>query len=200
MKLFNRRLFAPLGAVVLGALGVVFFRRRVSRGISREKLQPAAGPKAAKQVDIDRYMGKWYEIARYPNPSEQRCFGSAIEYTRRPDGKVVVLNYCRRGSFDAPLEANEGIAHVVNDGTNTRLSMESFWPFTGDYRIVDLDANYQYAVVSNDARTALWIFSRTPEMPEEMYLRLLNRLADQGFDVKRINKTPQPAREVAGVR
>lgn len=200
MKLLNRKLLAPIGAAVLGTLGVVLFRRRVSQGTPKEKLQKISGPKAVHQVDIDRYMGKWFEIARYPNPSEQRCYGSAIEYTRRPDGKIVVLNYCRRGSFDAPLEANEGIAHVVNDGTNTRLSMESFWPFTGDYRIVDLDENYHYAVVSNDARTVLWIFSRSPEMPEEMYRRIVDRLADQGFDVKRISRTPQPAREVAGVR
>ncbi|MHB9155904.1 MAG: lipocalin family protein [Endomicrobiales bacterium] len=195
MKLANRRYLAALGiaggAVAIGALGMALYRRRKAAGAGAPAL------KTVPFVDVGRYMGKWYEIARYPVTFEQNCYGSTFEYTRRPDGTIVVVYSCRKGSFDAPLEASEGIAVVLDPRTNAKLSMQSFWPLSGDYWIIDLDKNYLYSVATNSDRTALWIFSRTPGIEEGTYNRILERLSAKGFDINKIRKTPQPQEKLS---
>ena len=150
-------------------------------------------PAVVPQVDLNRYMGVWYEIARFPFQVQEGCFATTATYALRPDGTVSVLNQCRKGSFEGQLSTAEGTARVVDATTNAKLTVTFFWPFSGDYWIIDLGKDYEYAVVSVPSRQYLWILSRTPVLSEGVYNTILERLSGQGFDVRRLVKTPQPA-------
>ena len=152
-----------------------------------------APPEVVPRVDLNRYMGTWYEIARFPFRVQEGCFATTATYALRADGTVSVLNQCRKGSFGGQLSTAEGTARVVDATTNAKLTVTFFWPFSGDYWIIDLDKEYEYAVVSVPSRKYLWILSRTPVLPEGVYGEILDRLRAQGFDVQRLVKTPQQA-------
>ena len=150
-------------------------------------------PEVVPQVDLNRYMGVWYEIARFPFRVQEGCFATTATYALRSDGTVSVLNQCRKGSFGGQLSTAEATARVVDRTTNAKLAVTFFWPFSGDYWIIDLGKEYEYAVVSVPSRQYLWILSRTPVLSEGVYSEILERLTGQGFDVRRLVKTPQPA-------
>lgn len=143
-------------------------------------------PDVVAHVDLSRYVGTWYEIARYPNRFQKNCFGSSATYSLRPDGKIAVVNRCRRGGPNGPLSSATGTARVVDPQTNARLKVTFFWPFSGDYWIVDLGERYDYAVVSGPDRKYLWILCRTPTMEPQRYRALLARLRALGFDTGRL--------------
>lgn len=153
---------------------------------------PSEPLEVVENVDVGRYMGKWYEIASYPAPFQQGCVGSTAEYDLRDDGTVRVVNRCYEGSFEGDLRRVEGTARVVDEDTNARLKVSFFWPFEGDYQIIDLDKDYQWAVVGEPSRSYLWILSRTPTLPDEVYESILSRLPAQGYNPARLDMTPQP--------
>lgn len=142
-------------------------------------------------VDINRYTGTWYEIARYPNRFQKGCVGTTAQYTLRDDGKVDVLNQCRENTLDGKLMSAKGTAKVVDMKTNAKLKVTFFWPFYGHYWIIDLGEHYEYAVVGHPDRKYLWILSRTPTMEEDLYNQILGRIRQQGYDVSKLIKTPQ---------
>ena len=142
-------------------------------------------------VDLNRYLGTWYEIARFPNRFQEGCVASRATYTLLEDGKIGVLNQCYKGGLSGELSSATGKAWVVDKETNAKLKVSFFWPFTGDYWIIDLGENYEYAVVGHPGRTYLWILSRTPEMDEALYNRLLERLQRQGYDTTKLIRSPQ---------
>jgi len=142
-------------------------------------------------VDLDRYLGTWYEIARFPHRFQEGCVASRAAYTLLEDGKIGVLNQCYKGGLSGELSSAKGKAWVVDKETNAKLKVSFFWPFTGDYWIIDLGENYEYAVVGHPSRTYLWILSRTPEMEEALYNRLLERLQKQGYDTSKLIRSPQ---------
>jgi apolipoprotein D and lipocalin family protein len=144
------------------------------------------------QVDLGRYIGTWYEIASFPQRFQKGCTDSRAEYRIRPDGNVEVLNSCLR---DGRVDTAKGKAWVMDKTTNAKLKVSFFWPFRGDYWIVDLGKDYEYAVVSAPSRKYLWILSRTPTMEEPRYLEIVGRLKDRGFDVAKLNRTPQGNRK-----
>ena len=142
-------------------------------------------------VDLNRYVGRWYEIARLPNRIENNCARSvSATYTIRTDGKVEVVNRCRKSSGDYTTAT--GKAKVVDKTTNAKLKVTFFWPFYGDYWILDLGDNYEYAVVGAPNRKYLWILSRDRQMDESLYQSLLARMAALGFKTEQMIKTPQP--------
>jgi len=142
-------------------------------------------------VDLNRYLGIWYEIARFPNRFQEGCVASRATYTLLKDGKIGVLNQCYKGGLSGELSSATGKAWVVDKETNAKLKVSFFWPFTGDYWIIDLGENYEYAVVGHPGRAYLWILSRTPEMDEALYNRLLERLQRQGYDTTKLTRSPQ---------
>ena len=146
-------------------------------------------------VDLERYSGKWYEIARYPVWFENGCVAATAEYTPRDDGKITVVNTCREETVDGPVERIEGVARVADSETNAKLRVSFFWPFEGDYWIIDLDDEYGYAVVGSPDRNTLWILSRTPTLDDDTYQGILGRLPEKGFDPERLTLTPQPPAE-----
>lgn len=154
---------------------------------------PSAPPlEVVPYVDLKRYTGTWYEIARFPHRFQEGCFGSRATYTLLRDGKISVLNQCYKGSLNGETSSVQGKAWVTDTKTNAKLKVRFFWPFTGDYWIIDLGENYDHAVVGHPNRKYLWILSRTPEMDEVLYDQILKRLRDQFYDVSNLIKTPQP--------
>ncbi len=149
-------------------------------------------PTTVQSVDLERYLGKWYEIASYPAWFTRGCTAVTAEYSLRPDGDIQVINRCRKGNINGPESESKGRAQVVDTVTNAKLSVSFFPPFKGDYWIIDLDENYKWAVVGVPDRDYLWILSRTPTMDDALYAELQSRIAAQGFDLSRLRKTLQP--------
>ena len=149
-------------------------------------------------VDLVRYSGQWYEIARLPNRFQKKCAGEVTaNYTLRPDGKITVLNRCRLE--DGKEIKAEGLARLSGKGQpNSMLKVRfapaflSFIPQVwGDYQIIALSADYTHAVVGNPGREYLWILSRSPRMDEATFNRLTEGARAQGFNVSLLQKTRQ---------
>lgn len=148
-------------------------------------------------LDLPRYLGDWYEIAKFPNRFQRKCTGfTKATYTALPDGRVQVANRCRLadGSTDVAI----GVARQVGAADSPRLKVRfapallSFIPMVwGDYWIIDLDKDYGLAAVSEPGREYLWILSRTPTVSKPAYDALVARLAGQGLDVRKLERTPQ---------
>jgi apolipoprotein D and lipocalin family protein len=143
-------------------------------------------------VDLERYLGTWYDIASFPQRFQKGCTATTATYTLRPDGELEVLNRCRKGSLHGKEDSARGRARVVDPGTNAKLEVSFFRPFWGDYWIIDLGSNYEYAVVGHPSRDYLWILSRTPTMDAAVYEGILARLRAQGYAVERLQRTLQP--------
>jgi apolipoprotein D and lipocalin family protein len=160
----------------------------------------ATGPEleVVSDVQLDRYDGKWYEIAKYPVSFERGCSGVTAEYTIRDDGRVTVLNTCLEGSLDGPVRTIEGTARVVNAVEPAKLAVSFFGPFEAPYWVIDLDGEspdsepYQWAVVGDPTRQFLWILSRTPQLDEDIYAGIIARLPDKGYDPARLEPMEQP--------
>jgi apolipoprotein D and lipocalin family protein len=143
-------------------------------------------------VDLDRYLGRWYEIASYPMYFQRGCTATTADYSLRDDGLIEVINSCRKKTLDGKLKQAKGKAKVVDSTTNAKLKVSFFGPFWGAYWIIDLDPDYQWAVVGGPKRKYLWILSRTPQMDEALYDEIVSRLPAKGYDPKGLNKTLQP--------
>jgi apolipoprotein D and lipocalin family protein len=151
----------------------------------------AAEPlKTVSFVDVPRYMGVWYEIASFPQWFSRDCHNTSATYNLRDDGQVDVLNQCHKGSSTGPISEARGVAYVSNTETNAELKVSFQWPFYGDYWIVELGDNYDYAVVSEPGRSTLWILSRTPDLSRDTLDSLLDRLEhEHGFDLSKLQYT-----------
>jgi apolipoprotein D and lipocalin family protein len=148
--------------------------------------------KQVSKVDINRYLGLWYEIARIDHSFQKDCVASTAEYSLRSDGYIRVVNKCRKKDIQGDLAVAEGKAWVVDKDTNAWLKVQFFWPFSGDYVIIDLDEKeYQYAVVGHPSRDYLWILSRTPQMKDDIYQGIMSRIVAQGYNAEKIKIFPQ---------
>jgi len=156
--------------------------------------QTANAPlRVVNEIDLTRYAGQWYEIASFPQRFQHGCVATTANYTLRDDGRIRVENQCRDGSFDAELRRAEGVAWVTDPtASQAKLKVQFFWPFSGDYWVIELDPQYRYAVVGHPSRNYLWILSRTPTMEPADYEELLVRIRAHGYDLERLNRTPQP--------
>lgn len=155
---------------------------------------PAEGPPlaTAAHVDLERYLGTWHEIASYPQWFQKGCTATTATYTKRADGGIDVLNACRKNSLDGKLDEAHGRAWVADPVSNAKLKVSFFWPFSGDYWVIDLAPDYSYAVVGHPSRQYLWILARQPYLSPEIYDGIIARLKDQGYDTARLQKTLQP--------
>jgi apolipoprotein D and lipocalin family protein len=142
-------------------------------------------------VDIELYMGKWYEIASYPTFFNSSCTATTAEYTLQDDGTVLVVNECRVGDPSGRVDRIEGTASVVNEETNAELKVSFFFFAQGDYWIIDLDEDYQWAVVGDPNRQTLFILSRTPTLEDDVYQGILSRLRTKCYDPEYLNLTVQ---------
>lgn len=147
--------------------------------------EPEEPQEVVAYVEVERYMGKWYEIARYPNSFQSGCCSSTAEYSLRDDGRVDVINRCINCETGEE-EQQAGVARVVDPETNAKLKVTFFWPFSGDYWIIQLSEDYSYAVVGHPKREFLWILSRTPEMDGTVYDEITRKLIVQGYNPEKL--------------
>lgn len=143
------------------------------------------------RVDLQRYTGTWYEVASFPQRFQKGCTRTQATYTLKPDGEIGVRNRCNRDGVDGPESSVEGRARVVDGATNAKLEVSFFWPFWGDYWVIDLADDYSFAVVGHPSRNYLWILSRTPSLPTVTYDGILDRLRAQGYDLAKLQRTEQ---------
>lgn len=153
---------------------------------------PPDAPQTVEYVDLERYAGTWYEIARYPNRFQEGCVATTATYEPRDDGRIDVINRCREGALDGPERVAQGVARVVDDESNARLKVSFFWPFSGDYWVIGLDEVYQWAVVGHPQREYLWILSREPRMDAATRAQVMALIEARGYDAGPLQETLQP--------
>lgn len=153
--------------------------------------------KTITSLDVPRYLGTWYEIAKFPNWFQKKCASNTkAVYSLRPDGNLKVLNSCK--TADGSVSEAEGTARQIGLKDSPKLEVRfapawlSFLPMVwGDYWVIDLDPQYQMAAVSDPKREYLWVLSRTPQLDKKTYDELLQRLQAQQFDVRKLETTLQ---------
>lgn len=177
-------LVAALGLLALGALAQ-------PASVSQQPLATIAA------LDVPRYMGNWYEIAKYPNSFQKKCVANTqARYSLLSDGHLQVVNRCRleNGQTSEAI----GAAKQQGEASSPKLKVRfapawlSFIPAVwGDYWVIDLDPTYQLAAVAEPEREYLWILSRTPKVDSKNYQALLERLTQKGFDIGKLELSPQ---------
>ncbi len=138
------------------------------------------------KVELNKYLGKWYEIAHLPAKFQEGCEQTTATYSLLDNGNIAVLNECKK---DGKYKKAKGSAKVVDKITQAKLKVTFFWPFYGDYWIIKLGNDYEYSVVGTPNRKYLWIFSRTPKMDEQLISQLLDFVKSKGFDVTNLIRT-----------
>lgn len=153
-------------------------------------------PAPARAVDLTRYAGLWYEIARYDNGFERGCEGVTAEYGLLPDGLVTVVNTCRDGSPEGRERTVTGRAKVIEGSQNARLKVSFFGPFfVGDYWILDRAEDYGWAIVGEPSGRYLWLLSRDPDPAPAVRDRIERRVAELGYDLdllRPVRHSPRP--------
>ena len=166
----------------------------VGCGATTTELENLPPLQSVARVEVERYMGTWYEIASYPQSFQKGCTGTTASYSLREDGEVDVVNRCFLESLQGKEKMSRGRARVTNEATNSELKVSFFRPFWGAYWIIELDEEYRYAAVGHPGRDYLWILSRTPQMEASTYDRIVARLAENHrYDPDRLVKTLQRA-------
>lgn len=160
----------------------------ITAGCSGSSTSDAGRLETVEAVDIKQYAGKWYEIASFPFYWQDGCSCTTAEYEILEQGVIKVTNTCIK---EGDIDQSVGKAFVVEGSNNAKLQVQFFWPFKGDYWVIDLSPDYSYAVVGVPNRKYCWILSRTTTMSEETYTTIVQRMKGKGFDVSKFNKTVQ---------
>lgn len=149
-------------------------------------------PTPADTVDIPRYLGFWYEYARYPNDHQDECLETTAQLVSRTDGRINILVRCRHA--DGEIEEHEGLARIPNSETPTMLEVSfvsALIRFWSDFWILDIEENYQDTVLGDPDREYLWIFSRTQTLGEAREQQIRERLERDRYDLSRLTISPQ---------
>lgn len=193
----NKRPSSLLPALAKGTLLASLVLLGMKAWAAGKEANPGSDLATIASLDLPRYLGQWYEIAKFPNRFQRKCAGfTTATYTALADGRVQVENRCRLP--DGSTDAVTGVARQVGAADSPRLKVRfapavlSFLPQVwGDYWIIDLDRAYGLAAVSEPGREYLWILSRTPTVSKPAYDALVARLSGQGLDVRKLVRTPQ---------
>lgn len=165
------------GAAAAAVAGLFIYSRATRPPVINPKV-----PQPAKPVDIERYAGKWFEIARHENRFQKGMDAVTAEYSLEDDGKVRVLNSGLRQDEDERSEV-EGSAIVVDEATNAKLKVSFFGPFyTGDYWVLDHGENYDWSIVGEPSGRYLWLLSREARPDPSTLQALLMRVETLGYD------------------
>lgn len=147
-------------------------------------------PTKVGNVALEKYAGIWYELASFPASFQKGCHCTTAEYQLTGKSHIRVINRCRRKAADGKESGIRGRAYPVEGSNNTKLKVQFFWPFRGDYDIIMLAEDYSWAVVTS-GKKYLWILNRTPEMDEKLYEELTIKLNAEGYDMSRLQRTVQ---------
>ncbi|MCF8243487.1 MAG: lipocalin family protein [Melioribacteraceae bacterium] len=144
-------------------------------------------------VDVQKYLGKWYEIARLPNSFQDDCYRSTAEYELIDSSTLRVINSCNEDSIDGEIDQVTGKAFIVENTNNAKLKVQFFWPFKGDYWIIALDQqDYSYALVGTPSRKYLWLLARDKDFGGEVFDNLIKIAAAKGFDTSKLIIRDEP--------
>ncbi|MBA4160695.1 MAG: lipocalin [Novosphingobium sp.] len=180
----NRKLLLPalaLAALSLGGCAAVFSKHPVGN---------VAVPQPAKSVELSRYLGRWYELARYEQGFQKDCEGVTADYALRADGNISVLNKCRKP--DGKLKDANGKAKIVDTATGAKLKVSFFGPFYGDYWVLDRAEDYSWSIVGEPSGRYLWILSREAQPGQAKLDALIGRAKALGYDTSMLRITKQP--------
>lgn len=178
-----------MSANFTSALVLVSMSLAASPALAGEK--PAKALRVVEDFDLDRYMGRWCEVARYPNSYQRGAVAVEAHYELTDEGTIRVTNTARKRSLDGDKVKSTALAWPVENQPAQRR-VRFVWPFTAPYWIIDLDEDYQWAVVGQPSRKHLWILCRQPHMPDDVYQGICKRLREQDYDPARLVRTPQP--------
>ncbi len=146
-------------------------------------------------LDLPRFMGRWYVIANIPTPFEKNAYAAVEEYEQVSERKIATRFSYRKGSLDGSLQEMRPTAFVSADNQAV-WKMQFIWPFKSDYRVMYVDDNHSVAIVGREKRDYVWLMARTPQMDPQVYQQCVARIAAAGYDLKRLRRVPQPG-EVA---
>lgn len=180
----NRTLVAA--AISAGALALA----GCAAVLSRHPVGNRSVPEPAKDVDVKRYLGRWFEIARYEQSFQAGCEGVTADYSLRADGSIDVLNSCRKP--DGRIKQARGRAEVLDRSSNAKLRVSFFWPFYGDYWVLDHADDYSWSIVGEPSGRYLWILAREPKPSEARVTELIRRTGAMGYDTSQLLRTKQP--------
>jgi apolipoprotein D and lipocalin family protein len=168
-------------------------RRSAAAVLAALFVQGCAGPEplpVVDNVDVERFMGRWYVLANIPTFMERDAYNAVETYRRDADGTIATTFTFRRGAFDGkPVEYTP--RGFVSDESTAIWGMQFVWPIKAEYRIVYLDASYSLTVVARSARDYAWLMGRKPELADADYERFVALLRGFGYDVAKIHKVPQ---------
>jgi lipocalin len=163
---------------------IILFSSFIVIGGCQNKKSDKMNIETVKEVDLKRYLGKWYEIARFDHSFERGLVGATATYSMRNDGKIKVLNQGFKNTLDGELSKSEGKAKLTDEPGKLKVSF--FWIFYADYYILELDANYQWALIGSKSDKYLWILSRTPKLEEKVKNLILHHAAKRGYDTSKL--------------
>lgn len=143
-----------------------------------------------KEFNVQKYLGTWYEIARYQHSFEKELVGVTATYTLKENGKIEVLNQGFLKTLEGKLKVAKGKAKLTDQSGKLKVSFFLF--FYADYNILELDQeDYQWAMIGSSTPDYFWILSRKPSIPDELYLKILQKAESRGYDIARIYRVPQ---------
>ncbi|MDD2278824.1 MAG: lipocalin family protein [Bacteroidales bacterium] len=153
--------------------------------------QKGIGMKTVQNFSIEQFMGTWYEIARFPHSFERNLVGVTATYRFKENGNVEVINQGHKNDLVGKVKRAKAFAKIPDTNEPGRLKVFFFWPFGADYLILDLDPNYQWALVGSSSPKFLWILSRTPQMVPEQYSAIVNKARGLGYNIDKLEMVPQ---------
>ena len=171
-----------------GIATIAFLAHATVRRFERHPVGNARVPEPLKAVDLARYLGRWFEIARYEQRFEKGCEGSTADYTLRSDGKIDVVNRCRR---NGKVSEARGVARVLDSVSNAKLEVSFFWPFQGSYWVLDHGDDYSWSIVGEPSGRYLWILAREAAPGPERIEELIHRAHQLGYDTALLVRTKQ---------
>jgi apolipoprotein D and lipocalin family protein len=183
--MLNRKL------ILAAALGVATLGLSACATLSRGPVGNSVVPQPAKPVELARYLGLWYEFARYENGFEKDCEAVTATYSQRDDGKIGVRNACRKGSIDGAEKIANGKAKIVPDSGGAKLKVSFFGPFYGEYWVLDHADDYSWSIVGEPSGRYLWILTRAGRPDAGQAAALIRRAGQLGYDEKLIRLTKQ---------
>jgi lipocalin len=147
--------------------------------------------KTVQNFSVEQFMGTWYEIARFPHSFERNLVGVTATYRLKENGNVEVVNQGYKNDLDGKVKRAKAFAKIPDTNEPGRLKVFFFWPFGADYLILDLDSNYQWALVGSSSPNFLWILSRTPQMDPEQYSAIVNKARGLGYNIDKLEMVTQ---------
>jgi len=150
---------------------------------------------STKDINIEQFMGTWYEIARFPHRFERNLVGVTASYRLKKNGKVEVINKGFKNTLDGKQKKAKAFAKISNPEETGRLKVFFFWPFGADYLVLDIDEDYTWALIGSSSPDYLWILSRTPELPNDTYQKIVHKAKSIGYDVSKLETVKQKVKQ-----